>query len=105
MQELSRHIHLHVLNPYNFDICLYKPCKTKGSLQFEKKIQDAFSPEISHFFYSNDLAIYHGLPNNGHVKVNNGLKAAILNLIKSKFSKMHPQLKSHISFYSNGLAI
>ena len=56
-------------------------------------------------FYSNRLAIQHGLPNIGHVKVNNGLKAAILNLIKSKFYKMHPQLKSHISFYSNGLAI
>ena len=33
------------------------------------------------------LAIYHGWPNNGHVKVNNGLKTAILNLIKSKFFK------------------
>ena len=32
-------------------------------------------------FYSNGLAIWHGLPNNGHVKVNNGRKAAILNLI------------------------
>ena len=32
-------------------------------------------------------------------------KAAILNLIKLIFFKMHPYLKSHISFYSNGLAI
>ena len=57
-------------------------------------------------FYSNGLAISHGLPNNGHVKVNNGRKeAAILNLIWSKFFKLHPFLKSHISFYSNGLAI
>ena len=32
-------------------------------------------------------------------------KAAILNLIELKIFKMHPQLKSHISFYSNGLAI
>ena len=32
-------------------------------------------------------------------------KAAILNLIKSIFLKMHPHLKSHILFYSNGLAI
>ena len=32
-------------------------------------------------------------------------KAAILNLIKSNFYKMHPHLKSHILFYSNGLAI
>ena len=28
-------------------------------------------------FYSNGLAIQHGLPNNGNVKVNNGIKAAI----------------------------
>ena len=52
-------------------------------------------------FYSNGLAIYHGSPNNGHVKVNNGRKAAILNLIRSNFFKMHPLLKSHILFYSN----
>ena len=39
------------------------------------------------------------------MKVNNALNAAILNLIKSKFFKMHPLLKSHILFYSNGLAI
>ena len=32
-------------------------------------------------------------------------KAAILNLIKSNFIKMHPHLKSHISIYSNGPAI
>ena len=37
--------------------------------------------------------------------MNNGLKAAILNLIESKFFKMHPQLKSHISLFSNGPAI
>ena len=37
--------------------------------------------------------------------MNNGLKADILNLIKSRFFKMHPLLKSHILFYSNGLAI
>ena len=36
-------------------------------------------------FYSNGLAILHGLSNNGHVKVNNDLKAVILNLIKSIF--------------------
>ena len=56
-------------------------------------------------FYSNGLAIQHGLQNNGHVKVNNGRKAAILNLIESKFFKMHPLLTSHILFYSNGVAI
>ena len=32
-------------------------------------------------------------------------KAAILNLIKSTFFKVHPHPKSHISLYSNGLAI
>ena len=32
-------------------------------------------------------------------------KAAILNLNKSIFFKVHPHLKSHILFYSNGLAI
>ena len=56
-------------------------------------------------FYSNGLAIKHGLPNIGHVKVNNGREAAILNLIKSIFFKMHPLMKSHILFYSNGSAI
>ena len=39
------------------------------------------------------------------MKVNNALNAVILNLIKSNFFKMHPPLKSHILFYSNGLAI
>ena len=56
-------------------------------------------------FYSNGLAIQHSLSNIGHVKVNNGLKAAILNLIKSKFFKMHPLLKPYNLFYSNGVAI
>ena len=56
-------------------------------------------------FYSNGLAIWHGLPNNGHVQVINGRTAATLNLFKSNFFKMHPLLKSHILFYSNGLAI
>ena len=51
------------------------------------------------------LAIQHGLPNNGHVKVNNGRKVAIWNLIKSKFVKMHPLLKPYSLFYSNGVAI
>ena len=32
-------------------------------------------------FYSNGLAILHGLPKNGYVKVNNDRQAAILNLI------------------------
>ena len=56
-------------------------------------------------FYDNGLAIYHGLPSNGHVKVNNGRLAAILNLIKLKFFKMHPLLKPYNLFYSSGVAI
>ena len=32
-------------------------------------------------------------------------QTAILSLIESKFFKMHPLLKFHILFYSNGLAI
>ena len=46
-------------------------------------------------FYSNGLAIYHGLSNNGQVKVNNGRLAAILNLDKLIFFKMHPLLKPY----------
>ena len=32
-------------------------------------------------------------------------QAAILSLIEAEFVKMHPLLKFHILFYSNGLAI
>ena len=39
------------------------------------------------------------------VEVNNGRKAAILNFINLKFFKLHPLLKPHNLFYSNGLAI
>ena len=57
----------------------------------------------SHFlFFSNGLAI---LPNNGHVKVNNGRLATILNLDKLIFFKMHPLLKPYNFFYSNGVDI
>ena len=56
-------------------------------------------------FYSNGLAIQHGLPNNGHVKVNNGRLAAILNLVKLNFLKMHPPLKPDKLFDSNGVVI
>ena len=55
-------------------------------------------------FYSNGLAIEHCLLNNDYVKVNNGQKAAIFNLIKTKFSKMHSLLKPYNLLYSNGLA-
>ena len=56
-------------------------------------------------FYSNGLAIWHGLPNNGHVKVNNGRLAAILNLDEFKFFKMHPLLKPYNLFDINAVAI
>ena len=56
-------------------------------------------------FYSNGLAIQHGLTNNGHVKVNNGRLAAILNLDELNFFKMHPLLKPYNLFYSNGVDI
>ena len=56
-------------------------------------------------FCNNGLALWHGLPNIGHVEVNNGREADILNLIKSKFVTVHPPLKPHILLYSNGLAI
>ena len=39
------------------------------------------------------------------VEVNNGQWAAILNFINLKFFKIHPLLKPHNSFYSNGVAI
>ena len=78
-----------------------------GNFEFDKlKISRVHPPPKNHIlFYSNGLAIYHSLPNNGHVKVNNGLKATILNLIKLIFFKLHPLLNSHILFYSNGLAV
>ena len=44
-------------------------------------------------------------PNIGPVEVNNGRWAAIFNFINLKFFKMHPLLKSHNLFYSNGVAI
>ena len=44
-----------------------------GHFEFDQVnfFQDASLAEISHFVYSNGLAIWHGLPNIGHVKVNN----------------------------------
>ena len=56
-------------------------------------------------FYANGLAIYHGLPSNGHVTVNIGRYAAIFNFIDLKFLKMHPLLKPLNLLYSNGVAI
>ena len=56
-------------------------------------------------FYSNGLATQHGLPKNGHVKVNNGRLAAILNLNELNFLKMHPLLKPYNLFYNNGVDI
>ena len=39
-----------------------------------------------------------------HIKVNNGSKLAILNLIQLKLFKPYPSLKLHILFYGNGIA-
>ena len=39
------------------------------------------------------------------IKVNNGRNLAILNLIEVKIFRAYPSLKTHILFYSNGLAI
>ena len=39
------------------------------------------------------------------VEVNNGRYAAIFYFIDLKFFKMHPLLKPHNLFYSNGVAI
>ena len=39
------------------------------------------------------------------MKVKNGRLAAILNLDELNFFKMHPLLKPHNLFYSNGVAI
>ena len=62
-------------------------------------------PKSHILFYSNGLAVWHGLPNNGHVKVNNGRLAAILNLDELNFFKMHPLLKPYNLFDINGVAI
>ena len=45
-----------------------------GHFEFNrvKKFPGASSPENHILFYSNGLAIYHGLPNIGHIKVNKG---------------------------------
>ena len=55
----------------------------------------------------NGLENHHGLPNIGHKKhqVNNGRQTAISNLIKLIYFMLHPPLKPHILFHSNGLAI
>ena len=47
-------------------------------------------------FYSNVLAIWHGLQDIRHIKGNYGWQSAILNLIKLKFFKACPHLKQHI---------
>ena len=50
-------------------------------------------------------AIWHSFSNITHIKINNILKPAILNLIELTFFRPYPSLKLHILFYSNGLAI
>ena len=52
-------------------------------------------------FYSVDLAIWNGLPDIRHIKVNNCLKLAI----ELNFFRAYPYLKPHILFYSKSQAI
>ena len=42
-------------------------------------------PKTHTLFYSNGLAIYHGLPNIGHVKMNNGRKGGHFEFDQVKF--------------------
>ena len=44
-------------------------------------------------FYSNGLAIWHSFPNITHIKVNNGIKSVILNLIDFEIFRAYPSLK------------
>ena len=62
-------------------------------------------PKIHILLYSNGLAIQHVLPNIGHVKMNNVRKGGHFEFDQVNIFKVHPHLKYHISFYSNGLAI
>ena len=56
-------------------------------------------------FYINCLATWQNFPDVTYIKVNNGRKSAIVNLIKLNFLREYPSLKRHILFYNNGLAI
>ena len=47
-------------------------------------------------FYCTGLAIQHGLQSTGHMKVNNGREATILNLIESIFFRLHLPVEPHI---------
>ena len=53
----------------------------------------------------NSLAIWPSFTDIMHIKVNNGRKSAIIELIELTFFTEYPSLKPHILFYSNGLAI
>ena len=56
-------------------------------------------------FYSNGPAIWHGLSDIRHIKVNYGRQSTILNLIEFKFFRAYPYLKPDSLFHSDGLAI
>ena len=64
-----------------------------------------FNSDCAGINFGNGLAIWHGFPNIRHIKVNNGRKSAILNLIELKFFRAYPSLKPHILFYNKGLAV
>ena len=50
--------------------------------------------------YGYHLATWYSFPDITHIKVNNGLQLAILNLIELTFFMEYPYLKPHILFYS-----
>ena len=44
-------------------------------------------------FYSKGVVIWHGFPDITHIKINNGSKSAIFNLIELKFFRAYLSLK------------
>ena len=76
-----------------------------GHFEFDrfKNCQGASSSKTHIFFIV--MVIKHGLSNTGYVKIMMADRRNQSSLIVSKFLRMHPLLKCHILFYSNGLAI
>ena len=77
--------------------CIYSPQCTGALSQFGPWAVWAVR---AHLHISNGLPIWHSFPDITHNNVNNGLKSAILNLIKSQFFRAYPYLQLHILFYS-----
>ena len=74
---------------------------------FEFDIEDIFQGasfhEVPHFALQYGVMVFQ--IHITHIKVNNGRKVAILNLIALNCLRVHRDMKFHILFYSNGLAI